>query len=64
MEKKGNHGRFIKESQDSSAVYQGLFWFGALLYWEVLLHIGVFGGIGGKFLYALGFTALCVRQDH
>ena len=55
--KNRKRGRFLKESRDFSAIFQGLFWFGALLYWEVLLHIGVFGGIGGKFLYALGFTA-------
>lgn len=55
--KNRKRGRFLKESRDFSAIFQGLFWFGALLYWEVLLQIGALGGIGEKFLYALGFTA-------
>ncbi len=32
------------------------YWTFALLYWETLLHFAVFGELGGKFGYVLGFT--------
>lgn len=34
------------------------FWMFALLFWEILLQSAVFGGITGKFAYAVGFTAV------
>ena len=32
------------------------FFFGSLMYWELLLHFSVFGELTGKFFYAVGFS--------
>ena len=34
------------------------YWFGALMYWELLLRMSVFGLSGAKMLYVPGFTAV------
>ena len=52
-------GRFEKKTErpERKGGFAGVaFWCIALLYWEVLLHIVVFGGFTGKFLYAVGFS--------
>lgn len=34
-----------------------IYWLLAMLYWEVLTHMGMFGRLDSKFIYAIGFSA-------
>ena len=55
MDKKKN--RFLERSERGGVGFQFGFWFCALLFWEILLHIIVLGDFGGNFGYLAGFTA-------
>ena len=38
-------------------IWLAVYWVLALLYWEGLLHMAVFGSFGEEYLYAVGFSA-------
>lgn len=41
-----------------AALMDAGYWFFALLFWETLLHVAVYGDFNGKFAYTVGFTAV------